>query len=269
MPEPRRKKPLRPRPPPSTSSSNSRAPASSARRSAAAPPSLPVDDHFTIVDYSERLREWNAEWERRLAIFYDPNSPPFVDEREDAVQLAVYVDEWAYTCREAGAKSVRGQGLRLMEKTTVDDFEQRYAEPWRRKTKEEREELVLQVLQHVHQGRAAGPERGEMMRLFAPEVTLEQLAGGGGEGLLKLANSLVVEGWSQEGQWSVFVRHEAFERKFLFNFDQDALLPASKALRAFQEEHRLTRHSYLFEVVGDLLTAIVGLLLLFRSAPFS
>jgi hypothetical protein len=173
--------------------------------------------------------------------------------------LAAYVDEWAYTCRDAGAKSVRGQGLRLLEKTTAQDFEKRYAEPWRSKKRKEREQLVLQVLEYVHRGRATGPEMAERMRVLAPEITLEQLAGGGGEGLLKLANSLVVEGWTQNGQWSVFVRHEAFERKFLFNFDQDTLLPSSRALRCFQEEQRLTRHSHLFEVVLDLLAAIVSL----------
>ncbi|ORY89490.1 hypothetical protein BCR35DRAFT_329415 [Leucosporidium creatinivorum] len=257
MPAPRRKKPLRPRPPPS-SSNDSRPSASSTRPFTSAPPSPIDDDHLTILDYPGRVREWNSKWERRLAVFYDPNSPPFIDERQDAVELAAYLDEWAYTCREAGAKSVRGQGLVLMETTTAKDFEQRYAEPWRRKPKAEREEIVLQVLEHVHRGRAAGPARGESMRMLAPEITLEQLAGGKGEGLLKLANSLVVEGWTQERQWSVFVRNKAFERKCLFNFDQDTLLPASKALRAFQEEQRLTRHSYLFEVVLDLFRVIEG-----------
>lgn len=265
MPAPRRKKPLRPRPPPSSSSSDSRPPTSSTRRVASAPPPFPDDDNFTILDYTDgRVPEWNAEWERLLVTFYDPNSPPFIDEREDAVELPVYVDEWAYTCREAGAKSVTWEGLRLMEKITADDYEQRYAEPWRRKTKAEREQIVLQMLEHVQRGRAKGPGRGEMLRMLAPEITLEKLAGGGEDGLLKLANSLVVEGWTQEGQRSVFVRHETFERKLLFNFDQNTLLPASRALRCFQEEQRLTRHSYLFEVILDLFKVIVGLTLFFK-----
>jgi hypothetical protein len=82
--------------------------------------------------------------------------------------------------------------------------------------------------------------KGGDVRMLAPEVTLEQMAGGDGEGFLKLINALLVEGSTEDGEWSVFVRHEAFERKFLFKFDQDTILPASKVLRGFQYEQVLT-----------------------------
>lgn len=264
-----RKKPL---PPLSASVNKPKGRRSTASSSSTTAPSLskkayepfPLDlgyRRLKIKDYPGRLREWNAEWERRLTAFYDPASPPFVDEKEDAADLAIYVDEWGYHCREAGIEGVKSTFMQLCLEKTAGEFEGRYAEPWRRAGREKREEMLLKVLEHAHRQSAKGPERWETFRMLVPEITLERMAGGDGEGFLKLIDALLVEGWTEDEQWTVFLRHEAFERKFLFNFDHETLLPASQALRGFQFEQLLIRTSYLLTLVLDLLCVIVRTIL--------
>ncbi|ORY89483.1 hypothetical protein BCR35DRAFT_329408 [Leucosporidium creatinivorum] len=261
-----RKKPLHPLAPSShktqprsnASTSSTSAQTQTRRSSSYEPFALDAGQRrLKILDYKGRVRDWNSEWERRLAAFYDPNSPPFVDE-EDAADLALYVDEWGFHCREAGIKGVKGVFMSLCGEKAASDFEEKYAEPWRKAGREGREEMLLKALEHGHRQSAKGPERAETLRMLAPEITLEQMAGGEGEGFLKLIDALLVEGSTEDGEWIVFVRQEGFERKFLFNFDQDTLLPASKALRGFQYEQVLTRTSYLLVLVLDVLSLISG-----------
>lgn len=204
------------------------------------------------------MREWNAEWERRLAAFYVPNSPPFVDE-EDAADLALYVDERGLHCREAGIKGTKLVFMSFCGEKAASDFEEKYAEPWRKAGKKGGEGGdAAEGVGACRAGGFKGTSRGETLRMLAPEVTLQQMAGGKGEGFLKLINALLVEGWTEDGEWTVFLCHEAFERKFLFDFDQDTLLPASKAPRGFQHEQLLTRTSYFLVLVLDVLSAIVS-----------
>ena len=58
-------------------------------------------------------------------------------------------------------------------------------EPWRVMSEREREEIVLRAMECMH------VELEGLSRYRVPDVTLANMAGGGGEGFLKLVNALL------------------------------------------------------------------------------
>jgi hypothetical protein len=88
-------------------------------------------------------------------------------------------------------------------------------QPWKARGKEGREELVLQALKHFDQewttiGR-------EDQRLLAPEFTLEEMAGGEGEGFLRLVRNLLLPAAEPSISSSFRVHHEQLDRMYGFN----------------------------------------------------
>lgn len=130
------------------------------------------------------------------------------------------------------------------------------AKRWTAKSRLEREEIILAALASSHgETSALAREHDGNNREIAPEITLGHLAGNGGEGFVKLVKDLLPDPTSSSPYF--IVRNTDFERIYGFQLNTDSLLPRSKIIRAFQEEHLIIRHTYMLILCLRMLGSLV------------
>ncbi|ORY89489.1 hypothetical protein BCR35DRAFT_350466 [Leucosporidium creatinivorum] len=216
-------------------------------------PPLPVDVHLPRHwrDREGGLRLWACMLEELTAAWLAEKP-----EELDPIRLSRFLDEAAFADREEGKRMVQHQADMLSEKVTAADWEEAYVKKWDAMSVHEREALFLDILSRSQE--ISEMQHGDSLgaRFNCPEFSLEEMTGGDGSGLWRLVSALSTEGRIIDGERQIFVRNTAWEKKFGFNIDDETSLPPSKALRAYQEEMRLRRHSKLLEMTGGLLKFI-------------
>lgn len=149
--------------------------------------------------------------------------------------------------KKAVVRSARRLKTRFDE---AGDFGVVYAGPWRAMGKRAREEIVLKVLAWIE---GAGFDRVD--RYSAPELTLANLAGGAGEGFLRLVNALLPnEDLPNENS---VVRHEGWEKVCRIVLEGESLKSSGRSVRALEDEHLVGRHAFLLDFVEGVLENIV------------
>lgn len=221
------------------------------------PPRRDSLDTIIFSDYYGDVRAWNAAWEEQNARVFAPGSKVLLSE-QTAQQQSRHLDEFMFNQRRKGWDSLGESAWNIFEAVgfCTPDSELVY-ERWRGKTLEEREEIVLAALAGLHSGDSKLDKKREINRRSAPEITLEGMAGGGGQGFVRLVNAVLP---GEKSSYSI-VCNSAFERVYGFRADGDeSLAPLSKRLRAWQDEELLVRASYLQGFVSRALELIVSIL---------
>lgn len=230
----------------------------------APPPTSPSSDPFDgpsilIRDYGGDVRSWNSEWESMLEWLYGPSQEPLISE-SNLHEFTNYVRPEAFEVQEKGRQNVLGLARELY-RVMSNDYVGRYVDKWKGKTDVEREEIVLAVLAKTHEqleetstGRTAVP------RGICPEVTLHEMAGGGGVDFVRLLSALLLG--KDHSTYSV-VPNAGFDRLIGVRVDDLAAdLPRSNIIRAYQEDQILIRHSYLLSFVLNVFRHLARLSLL-------
>lgn len=151
-----------------------------------------------------------------------------------------------------GKKAVMASARRLKGKFEERwDFEEVYGQAWRGMGDRAREEIVLRAMECMHL------EFEDLSRYSVPEITLGNMAGGSGEGFLKLVNALL-PGEDLQGDYSV-VRHAGWEVVHGIELDEgESLKPRSRSICAMQKGFLLLRHAYMLDFVLNALKEIVS-----------
>lgn len=175
----------------------------------------------------------------------------------DPIALSSFLDEAAFADREEGKRMIQHQSDLLAEKVTASDYAT-YVKKWKAFSVKEREDLFLDILAHSQETAEMQHSNSLSAILNVPEFSRAEMTRGDGSGFLRLVDALMTEGRIVDGKRQIFVRNAAWEKKFGFTIDDETVLPPSKAIRAYQEEMRLRRHSKLFEVCGAILRRLVS-----------
>ncbi|BGP14176.1 hypothetical protein JCM10213_002475 [Rhodosporidiobolus nylandii] len=203
-------------------------------------------ERFTAPNGRKDLRAWNAEHEALMLDFYAPTNPPLVPDPAEHVH---HLTESAFASRRRGTAAVRAQAKGFAGLCYAKDFEEMYVKPWRALSQTRREECVLEALEINDDGRF------REQRKLLPEITLEELCSGSGDGFVSLLRKLSYHCLDPDFL-SHPIPHVSFHR--MFGLDLGEKVPLGKADRAFQEEYVLIRHSRILGVCRDIIEAMRG-----------
>ena len=207
--------------------------------------------------WSDASFPWSEE--RHLQRIYRDSTTPDIDESTHHFEIH-RIDEHSCFVREESQTGVLHQAKKFHAELQLDWGGKALA-TWKDKPELEREEIVLAVLAKPRGGMDDDARKKESdNRSLAPEITLQEMAGSGGEGFLKLVNALILH----DSTTYPIVRHETFERLHGLRLNADVVeLPRSQIIRAFQDDRLLARHSYLLDFATNFLYFLVRRVLLY------
>ncbi|GAA5924095.1 hypothetical protein JCM1841_004572 [Sporobolomyces salmonicolor] len=236
MPPPRRKKPVR-------APQNKPKPAPQAMIDEDALPQ-PVKDFFHRPDYKKDIRAWNRVYEAYLDFLWGPDSTNVRVKEKEPQLYAQWLTESAIYNRTNKRKHVREYIEKMVHVVRNADLKNNsLRSKWRKLSVPEREELFYSSIAFVTEGF----HEETQTRNEAPEIQLEAMTAGDGEGFIRLVD-FFVDNYDRsitEGTDSfVPLDHPVWNRVYKRDRpDEEALLP--KSVRAFVEEMLLDRHLFI------------------------
>lgn len=226
-----------------------------------APPQPPPSCHglpsIYRRDFHGDRRSWNAAREQAIAAHYQ--AAPLAFDGADLHPYSFYLDEYRFEERASGHQLVTEDCWKLFyDVQGVPAYEKRYADPWRAMTEVAREEIILAALWSMPSEVEGDARPLDRIRLLMLELTLNEMAGDGGDRFLTLVNRLLAN-FDNPFTFSV-VRNASFERHCDFRFDVGKnLVPRNKIIRVLQQHLFNLRHMNLLLVVRHALSLIVSL----------
>ncbi|GAA5859436.1 hypothetical protein JCM1840_004617 [Sporobolomyces johnsonii] len=236
MPPPRRKKPVR-------APQNKPKPAPQAAIDEGTLPE-PVRDFFRRPDYKKDVRAWNRVYEAYLNYLWGPDSTNVRVTEEEPQLYAQWLTEPAIYNRNNKRKHVREYIEKMVHVVRNADLKNRpLRSKWRKLSVPEREELFLSSIAFITEGF----HEETQTRNEAPEIQLEAMTAGDGEGFIRLVD-FFVDNYDRsltEGTDSfVPLEHAVWDRVYKRDRpEEEVLLP--KPVRAFVEEMLLDRHLFI------------------------
>ncbi|KAK4702474.1 hypothetical protein P7C70_g3748, partial [Phenoliferia sp. Uapishka_3] len=229
---------------------------------------LPVDPNAPVQApppsmAKTNIQEWNRMWEEYNHERYKVDTGFQVNHEAQQAQLPIFLTERQHASRKRGKEQILLLSADISRacKSAVIDKKSTGGEAiehvWSSMTREKREELYFTALQQVE---VICPS--QRFREEAPELTLEAMCGGKGEGFNKLLNHFyrepeLVDGeFKQETEYPL-LRHEVQWEQLGLERDSE-LMPLSRAERAFQESMLNQKHLYLVNFVCQVLKLILG-----------
>ncbi|KAL8286703.1 hypothetical protein RQP46_004231 [Phenoliferia psychrophenolica] len=194
---------------------------------------------------------------------YKVDSSLHVNAEAQAAQLPIFLTEGQHAYRKHMRSAILDNvvAISLDCKLAVQFHESTRGEAfehiWSSKTREQREDIMIKALQGVELA-----WRSRRMREGAPEITLEGMCGGRGEGFNKLLHHFYVDiktgpnGEPERPTDFPLLRHERQWVEWKLDRDPEAF-PLSRGKRAFQETMLIQKHVYLSLFVRQMMPNMV------------
>ncbi|KAF8957199.1 hypothetical protein BDZ97DRAFT_1847730 [Flammula alnicola] len=160
---------------------------------------------------------WNASWEQELKITYEAMerfaaAPSATNTKGSNTQkLAASMSPYLALHEERVTRDIcklqEDLVRRWLECMSSDNFERK----WKELTQKRREELVLEGL---YQASTTGPDM-ERHRRWCPDMTLENLAGNGGQGYIDMLMKLIPDDVGAKITEPTMIPHTGLERYYM------------------------------------------------------